>query len=81
MNEESKASNQKKIGGTNFLITIHHQDGLNWQGIIQWVDTGKKIHFRSTQEMLSLMDEALFSKSKLEDSKRSWKDVKSIRAI
>ncbi len=57
---------------TNFLVTITHTEHYSWQGYIQWLDTGQKVHFRSEREMLALMDEAILSQSSIE--KRTFKD-------
>lgn len=46
-------------GGANFLVTINHTDNHSWQGSIQWLDTGERIHFRSALEMTSLIDQAV----------------------
>lgn len=56
-------------GGTNFLVSIYHQENHSWQGVIQWLDTGQKVHFRSELEMLLLMQEAAGTTS---DEQRSW---------
>jgi len=64
-------------GGVNFLITIHHQENHSWQGTIEWLDTGKKIHFRSELEMLQLLHEATQASKEGEVSFRSWEDAKA----
>ncbi|SMP67988.1 hypothetical protein [Anoxynatronum buryatiense] len=46
-------------GGTHFLIRIQYQQNNSWQGTIQWLDNRKIIPFRSTLEMILLMEEAL----------------------
>ncbi len=63
------------LGGSNFLITIHHSENNSWQGVINWLDTGKTIHFRSALEMMSLIDEAVAR------DKRSWEDIKTTKAV
>jgi hypothetical protein len=64
------------VGGLNFLITIHHTENNSWQGVLEWLDTRKKLHFRSALEMMSLINEAvLISQSEQDDSKleqRHW---------
>lgn len=62
--------------GSNFLVTIYHQENYSWQGVIQWLDTGKKVHFRSELEMINLMHNALESQSEESDCLRTWDDAK-----
>ena len=64
-------------GGVNFLITIHHQENHSWQGIIEWLDTGKKVHFRSELEMMQLLHEATQTTQKEAVTFRTWDDAKS----
>lgn len=68
------------MGGTNFLVSIQRQDHQGWQGTIQWLDTGKILHFRSELEMLLLMEEAT-KKCNVDDDKRSWLDNNNIRVL
>ena len=44
---------------TNFLVSIYHQDHFSYQGLIHWIDTGEKIHFRSELELMNLIHSAL----------------------
>ncbi|MDF1616623.1 hypothetical protein [Petrocella sp. FN5] len=44
---------------TNFLVSIYHQDHFSYQGLIHWIDTGEKIHFRSELELMNLIHNAL----------------------
>ncbi len=67
--------------GTNFLVSIYHQENQSWQGSIQWLDTGKKVHFRSQLELLNLMNEAAEVSSNREDDLRSWEQGSNIVAI
>lgn len=43
----------------NFLVSIYHQDHFSYQGLIHWIDTGEKIHFRSELELMNLIHNAL----------------------
>lgn len=74
-------STNSGLGGTNFLVTIYGNENMNLQGVIQWLDTGKKIHFRSTTELISLMEEAASTTRSEETPKRTWKDTKQINVI
>lgn len=67
--------------GSNFLITVHQQENHSWQGVVEWLDTGKKIHFRSELELLSLMQQAVQSTQKVEDNLRSWDDARKISIV
>lgn len=42
-----------------FVIHVQFRRNATWQGTIQWVDQNKRQTFRSTLEMLRLLDEAL----------------------
>lgn len=42
-----------------FLIRIHGCRNSTWQGSILWAERQQKLCFRSTMEMLNLMDEAV----------------------
>ena len=62
---------KKVVGGTNFLISIKERDQQNWKGSIQWLDTGRIINFRSTLEMMNLIDEAISIQSGEGETSRS----------
>ncbi len=47
----------KKMGGSEFLIRIMFRQNASWQGEVQWVDEGKKTHFRSLLELIMLLHE------------------------
>lgn len=48
-----------KLKSQNFLISISHRENHSWQGTIQWLETGKKLHFRSELELLKLMNDVV----------------------
>lgn len=66
---------------SNFLVSIYRQENHSWQGVIQWLDTGKKVHFRSQLEMIMLMQEAMESKNGADQGFRSWKSLDGVDAI
>jgi hypothetical protein len=68
------------IGGANFLVSIQRQDNHSWQGSIQWVDTGKKMHFRSELELLNLIHGAVTDSTDDEESFRTCEDHIEISA-
>lgn len=54
--------NEKKTLGSGiakFIVHVQFRQNATWQGTIQWVDEDRVQHFRSTLEMLKLIDEAL----------------------
>lgn len=42
-----------------FIVNVMYRQNASWQGTIKWVDTGVERSFRSTLEMLKLMDSAI----------------------
>lgn len=77
MSMKHQTAHTANPGGVNFLITIHHQENHSWQGIIEWLDTGKKIHFRSELELMQLLHEATQTTQKEAVPFRTWDDAKS----
>jgi len=65
----------------NFLISIYHQENFSYQGEIHWLDTGKKICFRSELELLNLIHEATKASQKSESEPRTWSDDQKINAV
>ena len=66
---------------SNFLISIYHQDNFSYQGEIQWLDTGKKLRFRSELELLNLIQEACKTTSVKDTTFKGWKDSKNLDII
>lgn len=69
---KKKLEQKSSIGGTSFLVTIYQQENHSWQGYIQWLDTGEKMHFRSELELLNLMSKALSSNYNEGNNFRNW---------
>lgn len=42
-----------------FIIRVQYRQNASWQGSVQWVERGMKRNFRSTLELIKLMDEAI----------------------
>ncbi len=42
-----------------FIVNIQYRQNASWQGTINWVEGGVTQHFRSTLEMIRLMDDAI----------------------
>lgn len=64
----------------NFLISITHQENQSWQGSIEWLDTGKVIHFRSELELIGLITEAANADKKEGTNFRNWDMSKMLYA-
>lgn len=45
-----------------FIVQVMFRQNATWQGKVKWVETGEETMFRSTLELLKLMDEAIISK-------------------
>ncbi len=74
-----------KLKSQSFLISISHRENHSWQGTIQWLETGKKLHFRSELELFKLMNDVVEQASANQDSQkddlafRSWEDAPLIQ--
>ena len=53
-----------------FVVRILNTQNATWQGTIQWVDQDKRQSFRSTLEMIRLIDEAMEDSS--DEVKLTW---------
>lgn len=58
-------------GKATFVIQVQFRQNATWQGTLQWVERGETRRFRSTLEMLMLMDEAL---NNVDDESYRWSD-------
>ena len=67
------AENQK---GT-FIVKINHTDNASWQGQVTWADKNITKNFRSTLELIKLMDGAITS----EETKSLSEKVNSARKL
>lgn len=72
---------KKDTQSTNFLITIHHQENYSYQGVIQWLDTGKTVHFRSELELMNLIHDATQIQGQSDTTLRTWNNDQKIKAI
>lgn len=50
---------QKENVQAKFVIHVQFRQNATWQGTIEWLEENKTQRFRSTLEMLKLMEEAL----------------------
>ncbi|MDF1616624.1 hypothetical protein [Petrocella sp. FN5] len=74
----NKPSQAQPIKSSNFLITIHHTDNYGYQGLIQWLDTGEKIHFRSELELMMLIHSAVSCHTAEDSPLRNWGQTENI---
>jgi len=75
------SSSKSSIDRTNFLISIHHQENYSWQGVIEWLDTGKKIHFRSELELMNLIHGAVQTSEATETPLRTWDEARQLSIV
>lgn len=50
-------------GKATFIVQVQFQQNATWQGSIHWSEENKTQHFRSTLELIKLMDEAISKKA------------------
>ena len=63
------SENAEKSKGT-FVIHVQFRMNATWQGTIHWVEQNKRQYFRSTLEMIRLIDEAM--QDGCEEPKIEW---------
>lgn len=73
--------NLNKVQSNNFLLSIYQQDNFSYQGEIHWLDTGKKLRFRSERELMNLIHEATNLVSNECNLLRTWNDDKTMKAM
>jgi hypothetical protein len=52
---ESKVTNKKET----FIVKVEYSQNRSWQGKVIWAEEGRQVRFRSTLELLKLIDEAM----------------------
>lgn len=72
---------ENKGQSSNFLISIYHQENFTYQGEIQWLDTGKKVRFRSELELMNLIHEATRQEEKSQVQLRTWESSTHIKVV
>ena len=55
----SEDKRKVEIGGQTFIIDIKSTHNHTWQGTILWTQTQEKMPFRSTLELIRLLDSAV----------------------
>ncbi len=69
-------------GTTDFLIKIMFRKNVNWQGEVHWLNNDKKRYFRSSLELLMLIQEAMEKGEipRAEYEIRTWEQDQSANA-
>ncbi len=58
----NQATTDNGCGGSQrstFIVKVDHCQNSTWQGRITWAEENKQVTFRSTLELLKLMNEAV----------------------
>lgn len=72
MSQGDMNKKRQVIGGNNFLVSIHYQENQSWQGVVQWLDSGQKVNFRSALELISLIQDAINVEVDNKNAHRIW---------
>lgn len=53
-------SNIKNAGESDvFIVDVKFRQNATWQGTVKWTGQNQEVHFRSTLELLKIMDGAI----------------------
>lgn len=56
----SRESSKRSLGSdASFMVRVIFRKGANWQGEVHWLETNQKRSFRSSLELMKLMEEAM----------------------
>lgn len=67
---EDRGIAQEEVEAT-FIVRVRFKQNATWQGSLSWIEWKMTQNFRSTLEMLKLMDEALESEDKIVKTKEN----------
>ncbi len=84
MKSNKTAGQINTVGGGQFLLDIRYQQNNSWQGSVQRLDTGEKINFRSTLELLTLIETVVAQQADNGSEPqrfRTWKKTKEVDTI
>lgn len=57
------------VSKTNtFVVQVAYQQNGTWQGTVKWTDRNREEHFRSTLELIKMIDDAVKSDADLLES-------------
>ena len=59
MQTEQEALLPMKQTSASFVVKIQYRQNATWQGTLEWLDGHRTQHFRSTMEMLKLIEEVV----------------------
>ncbi|MFV0496945.1 MAG: hypothetical protein ACK5L0_02070 [Candidatus Fimivivens sp.] len=57
-----------KQSNNTFIVQIAYRQNETWQGTLKWVNQGTEAHFRSTLELIHMMDSAISTENMQPDS-------------
>lgn len=61
--------NGNKKPANTFIVKILDQQNASWQGNITWVEENREQYFRSTLELLKMIDGALEKQDSVDEGK------------
>lgn len=65
MSDDKKTFPEKGEKAT-FIVHVQFRRNVSWQGVIRWVEQNKEQRFRSTLELIKLMDDAIGEDAEVE---------------
>ena len=63
----------KPMDPASFLIQVQFRQNATWQGTVRWLNRDQTQRFRSTLELISLMEDAL-SRGGASDEPGRWRE-------
>jgi hypothetical protein len=60
-------------GKSTFIVQVQFNQNESWQGTVAWTEQKKEKRFRSTLELIRLIDQAITSGQGNEESMSPWK--------
>lgn len=83
MKRRESSRQQPHAGGTQFLITLRHQQHTSWQGSVQRLDTGETVNFRSALELMVLIEGVAGERAAIQQESqerlRAWSKTKEVK--
>ena len=81
MNQNPPVTKPGRIRGNQFLIDIRYHQHCSWQGSVKRLDTGETINFRSTLELINLIESVASQQAESGNETqrfRNWKNPKEV---
>lgn len=65
------SKNPKAMPGDSdvFIVNVQFRQNASWQGTVKWAEQNQEVRFRSTLELLKIMDGALTAKHPEDEDK------------